>query len=168
MKRCLLVLFAVLITAVSHAQGSDADEGDASADMMIGAGVSNEGVAYGGCVEMNAFGITLGARGSIHGGSWGFSNHSVKEFGILAGYGCSKESFSISVTGGYSLTSFKCISPAGYNCEDYRQGSYAGLTAQIKMTRRFSERTGLGFLGFGNFNRHGDLYGAMLMFDIAI
>jgi hypothetical protein len=163
------MVFILLFTACSgYAQRSDGDEGNPAVDVLLGAGISNEGLAYGGAVEMNIFGITMGARASMHGGPAGFSRHEVKEIGILAGYGCMGERYSLSVSGGYSFTSYKCTGTDSYACMTYPKGNNWGPTGQVKLVAKLSERTGLGLLGFGNFNKREDIYGAMLMLAIVM
>jgi hypothetical protein len=138
------------------------EEGNPCASLSLGAGVGNEGLCYGASVDMTMFDIVTGLRGSISGGSWASSPHEVKEIGVFAGYGQTREHYSFAFGGGYSMSHYKCIS----GCEDYTTGAYWGPTAQGRLTILFSERTGLGLLGFGNFNKHSDLYAAMLVFTM--
>lgn len=167
MKKLMMILFLLFPVLSCVAQGSDADEGDPCADLALGVGIGNEGLFYGANVEMNAFGITLGARGSIHGGSLGFNKYEVKEAGVLAGVGCNSPKMSLSVTLGYAFSSYKYTGSNTSELSTYKEGGYWGPTGQVKLVGRCSERSGLGLIAFGNFNRREDIYGGMLVFDLA-
>jgi hypothetical protein len=170
-NRCMKkisTLFLILLSVACYSQDVPHSEEEAFADMFVGAGVSNEGVATGATVEMCMFGISTGLRATVHGFMPG-PGLQAGEIGLLAGYKHARGRFHISFSGGYSLTVYSSDPVTNPELKSSRKGgSYSGITGQVQMVRKFSERTGLGLLGFANFNKRSDLYGAMLMFNFAL